>query len=110
MGESSVSRRDFIKASAVSVAAMGMAGRAYAAGSDTVRVGIIGCGGQGTRDLVSCVKSSPGVEIAAMGDLFADRLAESVDKLTKEVPDAFKATPDKSRHGRPIPRRTSRER
>ncbi|NLH43614.1 MAG: Gfo/Idh/MocA family oxidoreductase [Planctomycetes bacterium] len=95
MGESSVSRRDFIKASAVSVAAMGMAGRAYAAGSDTVRVGIIGCGGQGTRDLVSCVKSSPGVEIAAMGDLFADRLAESVDKLTKEVPDAFKATPDR---------------
>lgn len=95
MDTSSVSRRDFMKASAVSVAAMGLAGRAYAAGSDTVRVGIIGCGGQGTRDLVSCVRSSPGVQIAAMGDLFEDRLNESVAKLTKDVTDAFKATPDR---------------
>jgi predicted dehydrogenase len=95
MGKSGFSRRDFIKASAASVAALGVAGRAYAAGTDTIRVGIVGCGGQGTRDLVSCVKSSPGVEIAAMGDLFEDRLEESVEKLRKEVPDALKVTPDK---------------
>jgi predicted dehydrogenase len=95
MGKSGFSRRDFIKASAASVAALGVAGRAYAAGTDTIRVGIVGCGGQGTRDLVSCVKSSPGVEIAAMGDLFEDRLEESIEKLRKEVPDALKVTPDK---------------
>jgi predicted dehydrogenase len=95
MSKSGFSRRDFIKASAASVAALGVAGRAYAAGTDTIRVGIIGCGGQGTRDLVSCVKSSPGVEIAAMGDLFEDRLEESIEKLRKEVPDALKVTPDK---------------
>ena len=83
MGTSSVSRRDFIKASAVSVAAMGMTSRMYAAGSDTIRVGLIGCGGQGTRDLISCVKSTPGVEIVALGDLFEDRLKESIDKLTQ---------------------------
>ncbi len=95
MGKRGLSRRDFIKASAASLTAMGVTSRMYAAGSDTVRVGIIGCGGQGTRDLVSCVNSSPGVEIAAMGDLFEDRLRESLDKLNKDVPAALKVAPDK---------------
>jgi len=95
MSSSSFSRRDFIKTSAVSLAALGASGRAFAAGSDTVRVGIIGCGGQGTRDLVSCVNSSPGVEIVAMADLFQDRLKESLAKLRTDVPAAVKVTPEK---------------
>jgi predicted dehydrogenase len=95
MNEGGFSRRDFIKASAASLAAVGVAGQMYAAGSDTIRVGIIGCGGQGTRDLVSCVKSAPGVQIVAMGDLFQDRLQESLAKLKTEVPEAVKVTPDK---------------
>jgi len=96
MNNSRFSRRDFMKTSAVSLAALGAAGRAFAAGSDTVRIGIIGCGGQGTRDLVSCVKSSPGVEIVAMADLFEDRLKESLAKLRNDVPAAVKVTPEKS--------------
>jgi len=95
MGKGGFSRRDFIKASAASLTAMGVTSRMYAAGSDTVRVGIIGCGGQGTRDLVSCVNSSPGVEIVAMGDLFEDRQKESLDKLSKDVPAALKVAPGK---------------
>jgi len=88
-----LTRRDFIKTSAVVGAAASLVSgtsRIYAAGSDRLRIGLIGCGGQGTRDIVSCVKSSPGVEIVAMGDLFKDRLAESLDKLTKDVPGAVK--------------------
>jgi len=92
--EKGVSRRDFIKTSAVSLAALSAGGGAYAAGSDAVRVGIIGCGGQGTRDLISCVKSSRGVEIVAMGDLFRDRLDASLAKLKNDVPAAVKVSPD----------------
>ncbi len=95
MSNSRFSRRDFIKTSAVSLAAIGATGRVFAAGSDTVRIGIIGCGGQGTRDLVSCVNSSPGVEIVAMADLFEDRLQESLAKLKNDVPNAVKVTPEK---------------
>ncbi len=95
MGTSSVSRRDFIKTSAVSAVALGVTSRMYAAGSDTIRVGLIGCGGQGTRDLISCVKSSAGVQIVALGDLFEDRLKGSIDTLTKEVPDALKVPADR---------------
>ncbi|MCU0916305.1 MAG: Gfo/Idh/MocA family oxidoreductase [Planctomycetes bacterium] len=94
MNQSGVSRRGFLKVSAASLAAAGVAGRMYAAGSDTIRVGIIGCGGQGTRDLVSCVKSAPGVQIVALGDLFEDRLNESLAKLRKDVPEAVKVTPN----------------
>jgi len=92
-----LTRRDFIKTSAVAGAAVLSSGGSnlFAAGSDKIRVGIIGCGGQGTRDLVSCVNSSPGVEITAMGDLFEDRMKESLDKLRKDVPAALKVTPDK---------------
>jgi len=89
-----ISRRDFIKGSAaVSLAAM-TSGRAFAAGSDTMRVGLIGCGGQGTRDVISCLKSSPGVELVAMGDLFKDRLDKSLEKLKTKVSDKVKVTPD----------------
>jgi predicted dehydrogenase len=95
MSKNQVSRRGFLKTSVASLAVAGVAGPVYAAGSDTIRVGIIGCGGQGTRDLISCVKSSPGVQIVTMGDLFEDRLQESLAKLKKDVPDAVKATPDK---------------
>jgi len=95
--DSELTRRDFIKTSAAAGAAAlaSSSSNVFAAGSDTIRVGIIGCGGQGTRDLISCVKSSPGVEIKAMGDLFEDHLKQSLDKLRKDVPAAVKVAPDK---------------
>jgi predicted dehydrogenase len=93
---SKLTRRDFIRTSAALGAASLVSGtnRMYAAGSDRIRIGLIGCGGQGTRDIISCVKSSPGVEITAMGDLFEDRLKESLNKLRKDVTEAVKVTLD----------------
>ena len=38
----------------------------FAAGSDTVRVAMVGCGDRGTADAVYCLKSSPGVELVAL--------------------------------------------
>jgi len=92
-----LSRRNFIKITAALGATAYISGtnKIFAAGSDTVRIGLIGCGGQGTRDIVSCVNGSPGVEIAAMGDLFEDRLEQSFDQLKKNVPAAVKVMPDK---------------
>jgi predicted dehydrogenase len=89
-----LSRRDFIRTSAV-LGAASLAGGTnliYASGSDKVRIGLIGCGGQGTRDIISCVKSTPVIELSAMGDLFEDRLKESLGKLRKDVPNAVKVS------------------
>ena len=47
---------------------------AEARGSDTIRVGVIGCGGRGSGAAHDCVNSSKGVEIVALADTFGDRL------------------------------------
>ncbi len=72
-----VTRRDFVKgttgAALLAVAGIGTS-RAFAAGSDTIRVGVIGCGGRGSGAANDCVESSPGIKIVALADAFGDRL------------------------------------
>ena len=94
---SGLSRRDFIKKSAVvSAAALtSPASRIFAAGSDTVRVGLIGCGGRGTYDTTNCLNSSNNVQLVAMGDLLKDRLVSSLANLKKRLGEKIKVTEDK---------------
>ena len=47
---------------------------AEARGSDTMRVGVIGCGGRGSGAANNCVESSQGVKIVALADAFEDQL------------------------------------
>ncbi len=90
-------RREFLKTSAAlgAVAALGplaTGGKAFAAGSDQIRVGLIGCGGRGTGAAVNCVRSSEGVSLVAMGDLFSDRLQGSRGHLQKQLADKMQVT------------------
>lgn len=87
-----VSRRDFLRSSAVAVAGAVATGAwlaapagAYAAGSDTIRVGVIGCGGRGTGAARDIVAGAEGIDIVAMGDLFPDRLARSRAALAEAL-------------------------
>ena len=68
-----LSRRDFIKKSAAvgAVALTAQTGKMFAAGSDTIRVGLVGCGGRGTYDTTNCLNSTDGVQLVAMGDLLS---------------------------------------
>ena len=93
---SKVSRRDFIKSStAISLAALASgASKVFAAGSDKIRLGIIGCGGRGTYDSINCANSSDDVEIVAMGDLFKDRLDNTLKKLKDNLGEKIKVTAD----------------
>jgi predicted dehydrogenase len=71
-----LNRRDFIKTSAA-VGAMSLGigtSKIFAAGSDKIRIGLIGCGGRGTHDATKCLYSSQNVELVAMGDLFKERI------------------------------------
>ncbi len=79
-----VSRRAFIKTSAVSAVGLGVAARAHAAGSDVIRVGLIGCGGRGTGAVTQILQcSDKPVKLWAMGDLFQDQLDASYRMLTQ---------------------------
>ncbi|MBN2182571.1 MAG: Gfo/Idh/MocA family oxidoreductase [Sedimentisphaerales bacterium] len=73
---SNLNRRDFIKTSAALGAAVLASGtnRMFAAGSDTIRIGLIGCGGRGTYDIINCLNSAENVELVAMGDMFKERI------------------------------------
>ncbi|MCX7015894.1 MAG: Gfo/Idh/MocA family oxidoreductase [Candidatus Sumerlaeota bacterium] len=80
-----VSRRAFLSQSAgmsaAAAAVMATGNFAYAAGSDRIKVGLIGCGGRGTQASGNCLEAAPNVEIYAMGDLFQDRLDGSFKSL-----------------------------
>jgi predicted dehydrogenase len=81
-------RRDFLKTAAAGAVAAGLAAvsaRAYADGSDTIKVGIIGCGGRGKGAGHNVLMSAPNVEIMALGDAFEDRLKDCRDELTRIV-------------------------
>lgn len=90
----SVSRREFSKTAAV--AGIGLAIQTpgvFAAGSDKVRVAMVGAGERGTVDAVYCLKSAPGVELVAIADLFQDRVDAALAKLNAEVPGCVQVPP-----------------
>lgn len=71
-----LSRRDFVKVSAASAGAAVLASMSAnrvlgaTAGSDRIRVGVIGSGGRGRGAAKNCLEAAPGIEIVALGDLF----------------------------------------
>ncbi len=80
-----VTRREFLKTSSVAAAAAVAAPGVFAAGSDKLRVGLIGCGARGTGAGMNCVLSSPGVEIAALGDVFPDQVEACYKRLKDDT-------------------------
>jgi myo-inositol 2-dehydrogenase/D-chiro-inositol 1-dehydrogenase len=80
-----LSRRDFMQTTAAASLAFIGAGalNARVAGSDRMKVGVIGCGGRGTEAAKDCVTGSEGVEIYSIGDLFRDPLEDSYNRLSE---------------------------
>lgn len=58
---------------------------AFTAATETLRVGVIGCGSRGTEAADNCVAAAPGVQITALADAFVDRLKGLKEKY--KVPD-----------------------
>lgn len=80
------SRREFIKGSTAAVigtvAASGLTvPLVHAAGSSTIKIGLVGCGGRGTGAAGQALTADSGVKLVAMADAFADRLDESLSEL-----------------------------
>ncbi len=83
---SGITRREFVAASA-SAAALAAAGPVHGGARETLRVGLIGCGGRGTGAAEDCLKAAGDVELVAMADLFADRLKGSRAHLKPKIDD-----------------------
>lgn len=75
---SRLSRRRFLGRTAVATGGFALTSAAprvaFTAATDTIRVGVIGCGGRGSGAADNCVEAAPGVQIVALADTFADRV------------------------------------
>jgi myo-inositol 2-dehydrogenase/D-chiro-inositol 1-dehydrogenase len=81
------SRRQFLKTS--SAAALGSAlasGLAFGArsSSDTLKVGLVGCGGRGTGAAAQALQTGENVILTAMGDAFDHQLRNSLNALKQK--------------------------
>jgi len=81
-----IGRRWFLKRGCAAAAAAGVlsvARGAHAAGSDLLKVALIGCGGRGTGAAVQALSTAGPVKLWAMADLFGDKLETSLAAITK---------------------------
>ncbi|MDZ7694065.1 MAG: Gfo/Idh/MocA family oxidoreductase [Balneolaceae bacterium] len=96
-GKRNITRRDFFKTSS-SLAAGGLilsslpvGAGAYAGGTATIKVAVVGCGGRGTGAARQALSTGDGVQLVAMADAFRDRLDDSLNTLNK----VFEDNPEK---------------
>jgi len=74
------SRREFLQTAAIAGTLTAIPS-VHAAGSDALRVGLIGCGQRGTGAAAQALAADPDVRLVAMADAFADRLQASLAHL-----------------------------
>ncbi len=79
-------RRQFVKRSAAAMTSLALARTCHAAGSDMLRIGLIGCGGRGTGAAVNAMNADKNARLVAMADAFDWRLAASLKQLTAIKP------------------------
>jgi predicted dehydrogenase len=84
------SRRRFLKSSAAAAVGLAAVPAVHAAGSDTLRIGLIGCGGRGTGAATQALNAERNVKLVAMGDMFRDHLDRSLATLRRDASIASK--------------------
>ena len=90
-------RRSFLRTTATLAAGTGAAlpaGGLFAAGTERIRVGLVGCGGRGTGAALQAA-ADPAVEITCLGDLFADQVATCAERLARRTGASFACPPER---------------
>jgi myo-inositol 2-dehydrogenase/D-chiro-inositol 1-dehydrogenase len=67
----------------------------HAAGSDVIKVGLIGCGGRGTGAAEDAVTAAPGVKLVAVADVFKDRITNCLAQVKKAAADRVDVPEDR---------------
>src|ERR1051326_7204010 len=94
-------RREFLKTSALVGGALAapaiLPSKLFAKeNSDTLKVGLVGCGGRGSGAADQALNADKNVLLTAMADAFEDRLQTSLKNLQTKHPDKVKVTPETS--------------
>ena len=97
--QDAASRRDFLKTTGAAVVATSVAATVssarsvHAAGSDILKVGLIGCGGRGSGAASDAMRAEDNVRLTAIADLFPDQVERSKKLIAGAVGDKY-AVPD----------------
>ena len=90
-------RREFVKKTGSAVLAstfgfnvLSAKSSSFTSNSDTLKVGIIGCGGRGTGAALQATRADSNVVLTVMADIFKDRLDDAHSALMKENPEKIK--------------------
>ena len=96
------SRRSFLKSAAATTAGAAamqfvIPSSVHAAGSDSLKIGLVGCGGRGTGAAAQALAADKGAVLVAMADAFGDRLQSSLASIKKSAPapDQVNVAPDR---------------
>ncbi|MFH1739380.1 MAG: Gfo/Idh/MocA family oxidoreductase [bacterium] len=89
--ETKPSRRKFLKTtiaalSSATLSTSCVTNGAPVAGSDVIKIGLIGCGGRGSGAALDAMRADPGVQLIAMADVFEDRLQDKRKNLKEAMP------------------------
>jgi hypothetical protein len=84
-----LSRRTFLQRSCAALAAaqLSVERSAHAAGSDELKLALVGCGGRGTGAANQNLNVGKGARLIAMADISRDRLDKSLQMLKQQHPD-----------------------
>ncbi len=92
-------RRSFLKDAAaiggVAAAMTAAAPKVHAAGSDEIRVGLVGCGGRGRGAAINAMGADPKVRLVALADLFAESVNDCRTQMEGQNPDQVELSDDK---------------
>jgi predicted dehydrogenase len=93
-------RREFLRVSATAVSAAAVAGldisrTAHAAGSDVLRVGMVGCGGRNAGAAVQALTADAGARLVAMSDIFLDRVKAKREEIRQQKASQVQVSDDR---------------
>ena len=92
------SRRTFLAATAAGAAAL-TAPAVHAAGSDVLKIALVGCGGRGTGAAKNALAADPAVRLVAVADVFEDLAKAGLDTVRQAFPTKVAVPPDAVFHG-----------
>ncbi|MBT32033.1 MAG: oxidoreductase [Thalassobius sp.] len=94
------SRRKFIKTTGAAalgssfVFNIGLSQKGFAANADTLKVGLVGCGGRGSGAASQALSADSNVVLTAMADIFPDRMQSSLENLKSIHNDKVQVDPE----------------
>jgi predicted dehydrogenase len=85
----SATRREFLRSTAATVAGASLTAALFspvhAAGTDTLKIALVGCGNRGTGAIVQALSTKGPVTLWALADTFDDRLQDCLKHVQREI-------------------------